>query len=224
MKRAPWQKCKRKNGHMLLRVAMAVLLLAVALVLLAEWKLAPVVSSVALQQAHSRVLTEITRTVGEQVQRQEETLSYRQLMHIERDDDGRVALLVPDTMRLNAFMAEVVTGMEETLTELTRQKVSLPMGALTGSALLADWGPELRYGFRFQGVPEVEVKDEFLSAGINQVQHRIYLDVAVELRIIVPFSHRTDTVTATVLLSEGIIVGYTPDTYLNLTPSFGQEE
>ena len=63
------------------------------------------------------------------------------------------------------------------------------------------------------------MEDSFLSAGVNQTLHSIYLHVETDIRIIVPFSNQTVKAKTDLLLAEGIIVGYTPDTYLSLTPT-----
>lgn len=217
MARSSWRRAKRVGRKRPLWQKLLLLLpFLLAVVLFIEWQMAPLIGTVALQQAHSKTLAAMTQAVGDQIRAEAESLDYQQLMHIERDSEGRITLLVPDTMRLNAFIADVVVNIESAMEALMHQKISLPLGAVSGSALLADLGPEIKYGFRYQGLPRVEVEDDFVSAGINQVRHRIYLRVESDIRVVVPFTSNTSTVSATVLLSEGIIVGYTPDTYVSL--------
>ena len=217
MAKSCWRKQRISGLRRQKKRLLLVVLFLAALVFVAEWQLTPTIHTVALQQAHNTALSAINQVVQEEIAQQPESFDYQNLMHIERDGEGRITLLVPDTMLLNSLVATMVVEIKDSLDEITQQKLSLPLGAVTGSSILADLGPEIRFGFRTQGVPVVSVEDDFISAGINQVRHRIFLRVESEIWVVVPFFKDTSTVTATVLLSEGIIVGYTPDTYVDLS-------
>lgn len=198
------------------RVFLLLIPLLLALLVLAELRLSPLIEESAARRAHSAALTVITQAVEQQMADYSQACDYQQLMHIERDDQGRITLLVPDTMLLNRLITDVVEGINQGLESGSRQQLSLPLGAMTGSRLFSSLGPELHFRFRAQGTPSVSIEDDFSSAGINQVRHRIYLRVDSDIRVMVPFARSGDTVSATVLLAEGIIVGYTPDTYVEL--------
>ncbi|MBQ3463790.1 MAG: hypothetical protein IJH36_11955, partial [Clostridia bacterium] len=53
----------------------------------------------------------------------------------------------------------------------------------------------------------------FTSAGINQVYHKIYLDVSIEMSYMGIMIADTRTVKTTALVSETVIVGDTPQYY-----------
>jgi sporulation protein YunB len=213
---AKWKRTKRypRGGGKLVLL----LLLFLALFVFVERQLSPIIEEQAAKEAHKQAFAAITQAISRQILVYAESGDYQQLMHIERDSGGRITLLSPDTMLLNSLVNGVAMEVEQSLDEVTGSKFSLPLGAATGSRLLATLGPELHFGFRSVAAPKVTVVDEFTSAGINQVRHRIYVQVEADLRVIAPFAREDETVTATVLLAEGIIVGYTPDTYVNITP------
>ena len=54
----------------------------------------------------------------------------------------------------------------------------------------------------------------FVTAGINQTIHRLYLDIKVEMRIVVPLASAKLPVSTRVALIEDIIVGAVPSWYL----------
>ena len=56
----------------------------------------------------------------------------------------------------------------------------------------------------------------FESAGINQVRHKIYLDIEVKMRLIVPLASKDIDLTCEIPVSETIIVGKIPDTSVNI--------
>ncbi len=60
------------------------------------------------------------------------------------------------------------------------------------------------------------MRSEFISKGINQTLHRVYLQVKCNVNIVTPFDSIAKDITNQVLLMENIIVGKIPDTYYNL--------
>lgn len=192
-------------------------LLPLALIfLLVEIQLSPLIEAATAQRAHSVALRAMTEAVNETVTVYQPACDYQQLMHIERDGEGRITLIAPDTMLLNELISATVTAIESALSEIGEQRLSLPLGSITGSSLFSALGPDLHVRFRMIGAPSVEIADDFTAAGINQVRHRIYLTVSSELRLIAPFTAASSEVSTTVLLCEGIIVGYTPEAYFEL--------
>ena len=58
----------------------------------------------------------------------------------------------------------------------------------------------------------------FESAGINQTRHKIYLNVDMKVRVIVPLKSRDVEVSCQIPVSDTIIVGKIPDTAINMNP------
>ena len=55
-----------------------------------------------------------------------------------------------------------------------------------------------------------------VSAAINQSKYQLYLDINMDLDILVPWAHQTETVGTQVLLAETVIVGKVPQTYVEV--------
>lgn len=212
----PLRRGRRLPGCLLL-----VLSLFLGLLILAELRLAPLILEAASDKACSQVLSALNSAAAVQVE-QSGLGDYQDVMYIERDAQGRVTLLAPDAMSLNRLITATTREAVDSLEQLQGQSLSLPLGALTGSSLLAGLGPEVRVRFRALGRPAVVLEDEFTSAGVNQVRHSIWLKLSAQVRILIPFSRHSSEVSATILLCEGVIVGYTPDTYVGLSAFGGQ--
>ena len=69
---------------------------------------------------------------------------------------------------------------------------------------------------QLSGNVETNLKSEFISTGINQTLHRIYLELNCKVNILTPFETIEEEVINQVLLVEGVIIGDIPDTYYNL--------
>ena len=89
-------------------------------------------------------------------------------------------------------------------------------GSFTGINLLAGRGPGIKIRISTIGNVETDLKSEFISQGINQTLHRVYLQVKCQVSILTPFSNITKDITNQVLLVENVIVGNIPNTYYNL--------
>ena len=61
-----------------------------------------------------------------------------------------------------------------------------------------------------------DLKSEFISQGINQTLHRIYLQINCEVNILTPISDLHENITNQVLLAENMIIGQIPSSYYNL--------
>ena len=192
------------------------LVMAAAVFMLLETTLSPPLLAAAEDQARTRALTALTAAAGRQIEKNGAD-DYRQLVSVERDEQGRVTLLLPNTGLYNSLIRDITLDAADSLDDLSRQRLILPAGLVTGSALLSGLGPDVRFRMRMLGTPSVQVEDELTAAGINQVRHRIWLELSAEVRVLAPFSRDTTTVTATVLLAEGLIVGYVPETYVGVS-------
>lgn len=62
---------------------------------------------------------------------------------------------------------------------------------------------------------DTDLKSEFISKGINQTLHRIYLQIQCQVIVLTPFETIEEKITNQVLLTEVVIVGVTPSTYYN---------
>ena len=63
---------------------------------------------------------------------------------------------------------------------------------------------------------DVSYHNELMSAAINQSKYQLYLNVKMDLDILVPWEHQTETVGTNVLLAETVIVGKVPQTYVEV--------
>ena len=82
--------------------------------------------------------------------------------------------------------------------------------------MLAGKGPNVKIKIIPIGNIETDLRSEFVSQGINQTLHRIYLQINCNLEIVTPFENISKNVSNQVLLMENIIIGHIPETYYNL--------
>ena len=63
--------------------------------------------------------------------------------------------------------------------------------------------------------------NSFTSAGVNQTLHRVSLEITATIYLFLPGGVLPVSVSSSVCVAETVIVGETPDTYLNLEKGIG---
>jgi len=195
------------TGKIVVWVFFAVLIL---LFILTEHNLRSTIISFAETQARWMVNQAIHRAVLENVAA---NTRYSDLIHVELDRQGRVAMLHADVTKINRFTSDSALRIQSAMEELKYRNVRFPLGQVLGSKLLASYGPGIRLSLLPVGTVEVTVNDEFESAGINQTRHRIYLHIKSKIKVLIPFMEREVEVVSRVPIADTIIVGDVPSTY-----------
>lgn len=89
-------------------------------------------------------------------------------------------------------------------------------GSFTGLKILSGRGPGIKIRISSVGDVATDLRSEFISQGINQTLHRVYLQVDTSVNILTPFDNIEKEISNQVLLMENVIIGEIPNTYYNL--------
>lgn len=89
-------------------------------------------------------------------------------------------------------------------------------GSFTGLKILSGRGPGIKIRISSVGDVATDLRSEFVSQGINQTLHRVYLQVDTSVNILTPFDNIEKEISNQVLLMENVIIGEIPNTYYNL--------
>jgi sporulation protein YunB len=157
------------------------------------------------------------KAINEAVSEEAETIRYDDMIKYVYNNEGEISLMQPNIKYINKFISEVSLKIQRNLVNVTRMNVSIPFFSITGIELLSGLGPDLKakiIPIGFTTPPEV--KDSFLTAGINQTRHKIYLQVVVQLKLIVPFNSKLVDIRAQVPVTEVVIIGRVPHVYIGL--------
>lgn len=179
-----------------------------------EKKLRPLLLTFAEIEANWTATDAINTAVMDKVAR---GLDYRDLIKIEQDDQGKVALARLNSGEANRVMAETYKAVKDALGVMERDTVKIPLGQVMDSYLLATYGPSIPVRFIPVGRVNTELIDIFEDAGINQTRHKIYLKIFTEVQILIPFTAQSITVETTVPIADTIYLGRVPDTVINLS-------
>ncbi|MBO8129472.1 MAG: sporulation protein YunB [Peptococcaceae bacterium] len=179
-----------------------------------EYQLYPTIVSIAKAKAVQVSVNTVNKSV--QACLAAEKVRYQELIHIHKNDNGRIAMMQADTMRLAQLAASFAVTAENHLKNLEQDQFTIPLGQVIGSQLLATYGPRIPVRIIPVGAVRVNMTDQFEAAGINQTRHRIYLDLDASVRIVIPWQDTEVDVVTRVPLVENIIVGEVPETVVTL--------
>lgn len=191
----------------LLAALSVVLMLLVAV----DQQLRPVIVTMAQYQCQQISLRAINDAVSQELA--SDSAASEQLVRAEKGEDGSVQAIVMDADRVNALKTRLTAAVSQRLLSLPDQEISVPLGTLLGWQILAGRGPDIRLNVVPASYVYSELKDELTSAGINQTEHKLFIDFTVEMSAILPGYSTEVTVTDEVCISQTMIIGSVPQMY-----------
>ncbi len=199
------------RGERLLLWLAAAALAALTLAAVAMSHLKPILTSLATARVANTVTRIVTAAVNETIYEGGE--GYDSLILLEKDNEGRIVAVKSDMAAFNRLQSEVLASVLERMGEVDTRELSIPVGTLTGSPLLAGRGPEIRVRMQSVGSPSAHFENAFTAAGINQTKHQILLIVEVSVGILLPGFSTGTRVSSKFNVAETVIVGGVPESY-----------
>ena len=186
-----------------------IVLLALMILLLAH--LRPVLTSMASARVSNSVNRIVAAAVEEAIQRGD--INYEAFVTFEKDATGRVTALRSNVAEVNRMQSAISEEILRRLSEVSTSELRIPIGTLTGSALLSGRGPYITVRMQAVGSASAVFRNEFSAAGINQTRHQILLEVDVYMSILLPGIRTSTTVANEIAVAETVIVGSVPESY-----------
>lgn len=208
-RRTKWIQSKRGRGVPPLLLTLLVgVMTAWCTIALLESRLRPIVRDAAQYQIKNRLVSALEHEITR------EMTAYGALVEIHRGADGRITSLTADTAALNLLRADLVSGVMDALENTKAMEVSVPLGSLLDTELIWGRGPAIQVRSIVLGTVSAEFESSFSSAGINQTQHRLWLDVSLPVRLFLPGGPADISVETRLTVAETVIVGELPDLVL----------
>ncbi len=139
-----------------------------------------------------------------------------QLMNVIFDNNGKATIIQADAVKMNKLATETAEIAQENIQTAGEQGIKIPMGSLFRSQMLAGRGPNIVVKMVQVGAVSTKFYTEFEQAGINLVQHKIFMQAETKVNIIIPTGGGTVKVTSYVPISETILVGEVPNSFVNV--------
>ena len=195
----------------ILGMLLIMLLSLLCFAIYAALQMRPLLEQLATTRVSNAVNRIITSAVEEAIANGD--IQYDELVTMEKDNDGRVTAVQSNMAAFNVLQADILHTILTRVDQMSTQELGIPVGNLTGIAVLAGRGPRISVRMESVGSSSAHFENEFTSAGINQTKHQIILNVDVYVSILLPGFTTATKVSNAVTVAETIIVGIVPDTY-----------
>ncbi|MDR0855727.1 MAG: sporulation protein YunB [Christensenellaceae bacterium] len=133
----------------------------------------------------------------------------------ERNQDGEIVLVKAVSGAVNSALVLTQTEMQKAGASIEKRTIKVKTGAFTGSALLSEKGKDVDVNMRVAGYSDISLKSSFAPSGINNTLHRLYLTVKVTVEVLIPLKTERAEVTVSFVVSENVIAGRVPQTYVS---------
>ena len=139
------------------------------------------------------------------------------LFIIKSGKDDKVQMVQSNTSLINRMVAEFSVNLQKKYDNIEPRTVKLSYGTLVGSKLLSE-ADYLNVNLKIMplSVTNCDFETEFESQGINQTKYKIYITIESNVRVLQPFSAENFKIKNKMLISEVVIVGEVPDSYVNV--------
>lgn len=145
---------------------------------------------------------------------QGENITYDDIVILDKTEQGNVTSIRTNMVKTNVLKADICSLIVSRLEEVREYDLEIPLGALMGSELFSSWGPNVTIPISLTGRAAADFQSEFTSAGVNQTLHHVWLDLNVDIYIMLPGDTTKTNVSTRAEIAQTVIVGVTPGTYL----------
>ncbi len=150
----------------------------------------PLLESLATTRVSNTVNGIVSAAVDEAIENGD--ISYDDLISFEKDNEGRISAVYSNMAAFNRLQSKILDIILERIGQVSARDLSIPVGTLTGSALLAGRGPRISVRMESVGSSSATFENEFISAGINQTKHQIVLKIDVAVPDTYAYFNSTD--------------------------------
>ncbi|WP_304509413.1 sporulation protein YunB [Anaerotignum sp.] len=120
-----------------------------------------------------------------------------------------------NTQQINLFCANLNKKINTAMQTLPYEKIQIPLGAASNSNFFANWGPQIPFTLMPGGEINSDYETSFVTAGINQVNYKIWINLSLEIQIVNPLYSEKITLTKKIMLVDTIIGGKVPDLFFS---------
>lgn len=182
--------------------------------------------------ANTKTVNLATKVINTAINKQlKETQDNTSYVSFEKDNNGEIRAVTVNTANVNMLSTTVVARVQSYLQMLEKGKLeehlnsdnieiqadqrgplitSIPLGLATKNSLLANLGPQVPVRFQVIGNVNQKLVDKKEPSGINWMNLNVYVLISVDIRVIIPFATKPQTVTGKIPLVNTTVHGDVP--------------
>lgn len=153
-----------------------------------------------------------------------EKYNYDTFFTIQKDEKGSIQIINANILRINQVTSDIAVAIQKALDNNEKNKIYIHSGAITGIRFLSGTGPRIPLKIASVGNIDTDLRSEFISQGVNQTLHRVYLNVKTNVSILSSFKTIESSIENQVLIAEHVIIGEIPSNYYNFNGMENEKE
>lgn len=212
--RRRWMSRAQRERRIIAYRLLAIVCGLAILVAVLDTQLRPVVRAFTVNQSKTLV-TEAVNGAVEEVLAQR-GVQYSDLVAVSKNTDGDIIAIESDILKINALKATLTNAVIAELKQQKAQTVRIPLGTLIGGDLFNGRGPAIPVRVSITASAQTDMRSEFISAGINQTNHQIWMDIQMQLFPALPGFTTTVNVNTKFLIAETVLIGKVPDSFTDV--------
>ncbi len=199
--------CYRNNSWLFKTVCVFIVFL-ISLLLL-DAKLRPTLYDLAALEAYAIS----SKTVNSAVEKilSENAPAYSEIVSINYTENNTVTGITTDIVKLNLFKSHVTNSIDEEFNQKGKTDITVSLGSASGVALFSGWGPYIDVDVGFSSSTQSNFENVFTSAGINQTQHSVMLNIETTVILTMSGKRIKQTVETSFCVAQTVIVGTVPN-------------
>jgi len=171
-------------------------------------RILPAVIEISKLNAITKINSVISDSVGKAISDKE--LETEDFYYKTTNADGRIQSLTVNSMLVDSLCSTLAVEISSELSSLEKEKIKIPIGAITGFSSMANLGPSYTARIQPLGAATVDYSTNFESVGINQINFQIWLQVEARLLVVNPLQSHDILVERKVLLLDTVFAGEVP--------------
>ena len=172
----------------------------------------PTIKIIAEEELRLLATTSVGKAAAETVT---DAYSYSDLIEVTKNSNGDIVLLQANSTLIHVLIRTAAAKAQQYIAETEELNLSIPLGTLSGIALLSGYGPKVKINVLPIGIISTQVESEFVSVGINQTLHKIYIKIRADITMILPGLESRISSYVHIPIAESTIIGKVPDVYFN---------
>ncbi len=143
-------------------------------------------------------------------------IQYNDIAVLNKNNNGDIISLEIDNYKINSFKSLISNEISKIITDKERYNVSIPIGTFLGNSYTNGFGPDINFKMQMTTTAFVDFEHEFKSAGINQVLHRIVINIRINGSLLIAGYKKSLSVNTQALAAQTVIVGASPENFTNV--------
>ena len=153
-----------------------------------------------------------------------EKYNYDTFFTIQKDEKGSIQIINANVLRINQVTSDIAVAIQKALDNNEKNKIYIHSGAITGIRFLSGTGPRIPLKIASVGNIDTDLRSEFISQGVNQTLHRVYLNIKTNVSILSSFKTIESSIENQALIAEHVIIGEIPSNYYNFNGMENEKE